>query len=118
MTANDTGIRPTEYRVLIRLDPVERKTAGGIYIPDATAERNQMAATKATILAVGGNAFEEWRDDPLPKPGDRVLISKFAGKAPETDDLVRICNDKDIIAVLENEAAENVKVGMSASLAA
>lgn len=96
-------IRPTEYRCLIRLDPVESKTIGGIILPDESRDRNQMAQTEATLVAKGGNAFEDW-GDPIPKEGDRVLVAKYAGDRPKTGDLGdlhRLCNDKDITAILE-----------------
>lgn len=96
---NPSGLVPVEYKVLIRLDPVEEKTMGGIIKP--TVEREQMAETYATLIAIGGNAFEDWKE-PLPKPGDRVVIDKYAGlppKAGDIQDLYRLCNDKDICAI-------------------
>lgn len=109
---NESAITPVEYKCLIRLDPVQEKTAGGILLPDDRKERDQMAATEATLLKVGGMAFHElsangqfvpWMD-PVPRPGQRVLVNKYAGQAPKSGDTrstVRLCNDKDIIAVME-----------------
>lgn len=100
--ANPTGIQPTEFRVLIRLDPVEEKTQGGVIIPEVRQDRDQMAETEATLIAVGGRAFEDF-GSPIPQVGDRVLVRKYAGETPKAGDptdLYRICNDKDIVAVL------------------
>lgn len=100
---NESGMRPVEYKVLVKLDPTEEKTAGGIIIPEQRQERNQMAETYATLIEVGGNAFEDWKP-PIPKPGDRILISKYAGQTPkagDTDDLYRLCVDKDVVAVVD-----------------
>lgn len=93
-------IIPVEYKVLIRLDVLQEKTAGGIILPDERRERDQMAQTEATLEAVGGNAFEDW-GEPKPKPGDRVLVTKYAGEAPKQgEDGLRLCMDKDICAIL------------------
>ncbi len=108
---NDTGIQPIEYKVLVRLDPVmPDKKIGSIFIPDEHIERQQMAGTEATLLSVGALAFTEtlpdgsWRRWPdAPRPGDRVLMDKYSGNPPKAGDienLVRICNDQDVLAVL------------------
>ena len=98
---NDTGIEPVDYCCVVRLDPAEEKTIGGIIIPDDRKDRSQMAATRATLLACGGNAFWDWKGR-IPAPGDRVEVSKYAGVTREADptDLVRIIKDKEILGVL------------------
>jgi co-chaperonin GroES (HSP10) len=99
---NPTGINPVEFKVLIMLDPVQGKTDGGIIRTDESQERQQAAATSATLVACGGNAFEDWNGK-IPVPGDRVLLNKFSGSPPKAGDfrnLYRLCNDKDICAVL------------------
>jgi chaperonin GroES len=94
-------IQPTEYRVLVKLDAVEEKTKGGIVLPGEVKNRRQMAQISATLLKVGGNAFENWQA-PVPKPGDRVLIAKYSGERPplEEDQVYALCNDRDVVAVL------------------
>jgi chaperonin GroES len=101
---NDTGISPVEFKVLVRVVETEEKTKGGIYIPQDTKERNDMAGTDAVLLAVGGNAFTnpDWIGV-IPKPGDKVKVAKYAGlmmKDTNGRDMLRLCNDKDISAVL------------------
>ena len=98
---NDTGIKPVEFRCIIRLIPVAEKTIGGIIIPDDRKDRSQMAATRATLLACGGNAFQDWKGY-KPVAGDLVEVSKYAGVTREADptDLVRIIQDKEILGVL------------------
>ena len=92
---------PVEYKVLICLDKLEERTVGGIIIPDERRDRDQMAQTEATLVAVGGNAFEDWKGT-IPKAGDRVLVAKYAGERPDKDESnpYRLCNDKDICAIL------------------
>ena len=98
---NDTDIEPVEFKCVIRLDPIEEKTVGGIIIPDPRRDRAQMAATRATLLACGGNAFEDWKGR-KPVAGDRVEVEKYAGVTREADptDLIRIIHDREILAVL------------------
>ncbi len=98
---NDTGIEPVEFKCVVRLDPKEEVTSGGIIIPEERRDRNQMAATEGTLLAVGGNAFMDW-EGRKPVPGDRVMVSKYAGIIREADptDLIRVVHDKEILAVL------------------
>ena len=94
-------IRPTEFRALVKLDPVETVTKGGIHIPDERRERNQMAQISGELIAAGGNAFQDWAD-PVPKVGDRVLIAKYAGDRPPIDEkeTYAVVNDKDIVAII------------------
>ena len=94
-------IQPVEYKVLIELDVLEEKTSMGIIIPANRLERDQMAQTRATLIAVGGNAFEDW-GDPKPKVGDRVLVQKYAGERPDrlqkgshAEDLCETCTGED-----------------------
>ena len=97
-------IVPVEYKVLIKLDEMQKTTSGGIIIPDERHERDQMAQTEATLIAVGGNAFEDWNGD-IPVVGDRVLVSKYAGERPNKDENnpYRLCVDKDICAIIRGD---------------
>ena len=96
-------IQPVEFKVLVKLIEIGEKTVGGIIIPDERHDRDQWAQTEAELIAVGGNAFEDWNEKgPIPKVGDRVLVSKYAGERPDKDESNphRICMDKDICAIL------------------
>lgn len=106
---NDSGLVPVEFKCVVLLDPVQTKSAGGIYIPDERKERDQEAQIEATLIAVGPKAFTEpdW-GDPQPQPGDRVLIEKYAGDAIRWKPAVenekkpfRIINDKAILAIIQ-----------------
>jgi chaperonin GroES len=99
---NDTGITPVEFKVLVRVIESEERTKGGIFIPQDVKERHDMAQTEGILLAVGGNAFEDWKGR-VPQVGDRVMIAKYAGLVKRDKDgreLLRVCNDKDLSAVL------------------
>lgn len=102
---NPSGIVPIEYRCLIQLDETETKTAGGIIIPDAVKDQKDVAQIQGTLVSVGALAFStpdegQWAD--APKPGDRVIIAKYAGLEVEGKDgrKYRIANDKDVAAVM------------------
>lgn len=103
VTVNTSGITPLEYRVLIKADSTERITEGGIVIPESIAEKQDMAQVKATVVAIGGNCFEDWKDPELPHAGSRVSTKKYAGFVIKGKDggEYRIVNDKDITALLD-----------------
>jgi len=103
---NDTGIKPLDYNCVVRLDALkdedgDQKSAGGIIIPQERSDRDQMAYTKATLLEAGPNAFKDFGDR-TPYPGDKIMVSKYAGITREADptDLIRVLKDKEILAVL------------------
>ena len=64
--------RPLHERVIVKLDEVSGRTAGGIIIPD---DAKQVANT-ATIVAVGPLVNTECEDL---KVGDHVIIQRMAG---------------------------------------
>ena len=97
---NDSGFAPFDTRVLVLPDQVADKI-GSILLPEVKKEREAWAMTKATLIAVGDNAFIEWGDAAdRPVPGDRVILAQYAGKQHEGDDgkQYRICKDEDILA--------------------
>jgi chaperonin GroES len=103
---NPSGINPTEYRVLVRPESVEEKTAGGIIIPDQTKDRDQYAVVKGTLVDVSPVAFSyaDWpAGSRVPAVGDKVVYEKYAGALLKGKDGVeyRVINDKDIHATLD-----------------
>jgi len=96
--------KPVEYKVLVKPEQTETMY-GNIIIPDAARDRQQIAQDKGEIVAVGGSCFEDW-GPPVPKVGDKILFSKYAGYRffdrdanPNTE--YRVVNDKDITMILE-----------------
>lgn len=104
---NTSGITPLDLRVLVKPDSAEKVTAGGIIIPDQTADQKKFAMQKGTLVAVGENAWEEAasRSPSFAKPaaGDRVLIAKYGGVRVEGLDKAEyiLMNDEDVIGRLE-----------------
>lgn len=103
---NQSGIHPVEYNVVIKPDPVEQKTKGGLILSDETLERNKHASTKGTLVALAPLAFDDaiWPSDTQkPQPGARVLISRYAGTFCEGLDgeEYRVVKDKDVMAIMD-----------------
>jgi chaperonin GroES len=70
-------IRPLHDRVVVERMEEERKTAGGIVIPDNAAEKPD----QGKVIAVGtGKILEDGKVRPLDvKVGDRILFGKYSG---------------------------------------
>ncbi len=102
--SNPSGIRPVEFKVVILPKAVEEKI-GSIIVPVEKQERDKYATMEGVIVAVSERSFSEadiWGSNP-PKAGDRVLFAKFAGLRRQGKDGkdYLVCNDKDVVAVLE-----------------
>jgi co-chaperonin GroES (HSP10) len=100
-----TGIRPVEYKALVLPDKVEDKSAGGMYLPEGVVTRQQYAQDRGVLVAHGEGFFKEL-PGPVPKIGDRVTFSKYAGSLMQVEKNgqrheYRLLNDKDICAILE-----------------
>jgi len=106
---NPSGIRPVEYKCLIKPyaihetdEAFKSARAAGIIVDENSTDREQAAQCVALLVAVGGNAFEDWKDDPVPQAGDRINIAKYAGVSVLGVDGrgYRLVSDKDIAGVL------------------
>jgi len=71
-------IRPLHDRVIVERLDEDRKSAGGIVIPDNAAEKPD----QGTVIAVGsGRILEDGKVRALDvKVGDRILFGKFSGQ--------------------------------------
>lgn len=107
MTVNVSGIRATEFNVVVRPEKVEEVSKGGVIIPEMARDKQQAAAVEGVVVHVSPLAFtyERWPEDgdPKPKVGDRVLYAKYSGMKRTGKDGVDyiILKDKDIAAVIE-----------------
>ncbi len=106
---NKSGIVPVEFKVLIQPDSMEKKTEGGIIRPDILQDREGWAQVKGTLVARGSRAFEDFGrgENKALVPGVRVYFRKYEGILMEGADgsEYRLCNDKDIGAIVTDEAA-------------
>ena len=93
-------IRPLHDRVIVKREEEERKSPGGIVIPDTAAEK----PIRGEVIAVGnGKILESGETRPLDlKVGDRVLFGKYSGTEVKVDgDEVLVMREDDVMAVLE-----------------
>ena len=93
-------LRPLHDRVIVKRVEQETKTASGIYIPDAAAEKPD----QGEILAVGnGKILESGEVRKMDvKVGDRVLFGKYAGQTVKVDGQeLLVMREEDIMGVLE-----------------
>lgn len=95
------NIRPLHDRVIIRRLEEDRKSAGGIVIPDTAAEKPM----KGEVVAAGpGKLSDDGKLRPLDvKRGDQVLFGKYSGTEVKMNgqDLV-VMREDDIMGVIEN----------------
>ncbi|SHH24976.1 chaperonin GroES [Hydrocarboniphaga daqingensis] len=92
------SLRPLHDRVIVKRLEEEKKSAGGILIPDSAAEK----PLRAEVIAVGpGKRTDDGKlQEPGVKKGDVVLIGKYSGTEVKIDgqDLV-VLREDDIMAV-------------------
>jgi len=105
---NTSGLAPVEYKILILPEKVEETDermksakAAGLVLIDQTTDREKQSQVKGKLVAIGGNAFEDWQGR-IPQVGDVVWYAKYAGYVvPGSDGQeYRLANDKDIAAVV------------------
>jgi chaperonin GroES len=92
-------IRPLHDRVIVKRIEEERKTAGGIVIPDSAAEKPD----QGEVLAIGtGKVMDDGKVRPLAvKVGDRVLFGKYSGSSVKMDgDELLVMREEDIMGVV------------------
>ena len=92
------SIKPLGDRVVVKPQPAEEKTAGGLFIPDTAKEKPQ----KGTIVAVGPGRVENGNKiDMTVKEGDTVLYGKYSGTEIELDsDDLLIMRESDILGIV------------------
>lgn len=92
------SLRPLHDRVIVKRLEEEKKSLGGIIIPDSAAEK----PLKAEVVAVGpGKRSDDGKIHAVDvKVGDTILIGKYSGTEVKVDgkDLV-ILREDDILAV-------------------
>ena len=93
-------IRPLHDRVIVKRLEEERKTASGIVIPDAAAEKPD----QGEVLSVGpGKRDDNGKHITLDvKVGDRILFGKYSGSDIKLDgDEYMIMREDEVLGVLD-----------------
>lgn len=96
------NLRPLHDRVIVKRLDIETKTASGIVLPEAAAEKPD----QGEILAIGnGKILEDGKVRPLAvKVGDRVLFGKYAGQAVKVEgEELLVMREEDLFAVVESK---------------
>ena len=107
ITAKEKLPEPSGWRILILPYRGKGKTAGGIYIPDSTVDREALATVCGYVVKVGPLAYkdkEKFGDsEPWCKEGDWVIFGRYAGSRFKIDGgEVRLLNDDEILATINN----------------
>ncbi len=94
------NIRPLHDRLIVKREAEERKSPGGIFIPDTATEK----PTFGKVIAVGKGKVLENGEVRAPdvKAGDKILFGKYSGTEVKVDgeELV-VMREEDVMAVVE-----------------
>ena len=93
-------IRPLHDRVIVKRIEEERKSAGGIVIPDTAAEKPD----QGEVVAVGkGKKDDQGKLIPLDvKVGDKILFGKYSGQTVKVKgEELLVMREEDIMGVIE-----------------
>ena len=86
-------VKPIGDRVLVKMEQVEEKTAGGIFIPQTAQEKTQAGV----VVAVGDD-----KDAIKVKKGDKIMYDKYAGTNVTIDGVEHLLMKmQDILATIE-----------------
>ncbi len=84
-------IKPMGDRVLVKMEQIQEKSAGGIFIPQTAQEKTQIAH----VLEIGDD------ETITVKKGDKVMYDKYAGTSVKTEgEEYLILHMTDILAVI------------------
>jgi co-chaperonin GroES (HSP10) len=107
---NESGWVATGDRIIVLTDRAPTKSAGGIQFTDESKETHDAAAITGVLIAMGDDAFT-WNGDRTrkyegqkPKPGERVMFTKYAGEILYGNDekLYRVMEDRAVGAVMRD----------------
>ena len=94
------NIRPLHDRLIVKREAEERKSPGGIVIPDTATQK----PTFGKVIAVGkGKSLEDGEIRPLDvKVGDKILFGKYSGTEVKMggEELI-VMREEDVMAVVE-----------------
>jgi chaperonin GroES len=93
------NLRPLHDRLIVKRLEEEKKSAGGILIPDSAAEK----PSKGEVIAVGpGKRTDDGKIHALDlKVGDKILFGKYSGTEVKVDGSdYLVMREDDVMAVL------------------
>ena len=95
-----TKVRPLGDKVLVRRVEAEKKTKGGIVLPDTAKEK----PAEGMVLAIGdGKLLESGERAKFQvKKGDRILFSSYGGSEITVDgEELLVMGEDDVLAIIE-----------------
>lgn len=116
-THNGSGIIPMQFKLVVKMEAIEEKTDGGVYLPDQAKDKKSFEITRGTLVAAGPAAFSDYDQFPehsrIPQVGDRLWLNKYAGH--QVKDKVqstiayRIIEDTDIVGIVDDSTDDAQK---------
>ncbi len=94
------NIRPLHDRLIVKREAEERKSPGGIVIPDTATEKPILGK----VIAVGkGKSLEDGKIRPLDvNVGDKILFGKYSGTEVKMEgNELLVMREEDVMAVIE-----------------
>lgn len=104
--SNESGLEPAGHAVLC-VPFLPELTDSILATPEHVLALELMREMRATVIELGEEAYKD--RTPRCKPGDNVLISKFAGvicKGPLDGKIYRLCNDEDVFCRLRGDLSK------------
>ena len=96
--------QPVGYRLLVIPYYLGAQTKGGIYLPDATRDRESFATVAGYVVKIGPDAYKDENKFPTGawcSEKTWVLMGRYAGNRFKVENLdVRLINDDNIIATI------------------
>ena len=92
-------LKPLFDRVVVKVMEPEEESVGGIFLPTAAKEKQEIA----TVVAVGEGGLIDGKEVKMVvKVGDKVVFAKYAGSEFKIDgEEVVIIKQSDILAIVE-----------------
>lgn len=96
-------LRPLADHVIVKVVPIEEKTASGIFLPDTAVKEKPM---QGEVIAVGpGKVYDNGKRVPIDvKKGDAVVFAKYCGTEIKFDGTpYLVLSERDLLAVIEKK---------------
>src|SRR5215217_8242511 len=94
------NIRPLHDRLIVKREAEERRSAGGIVIPDNATEKPLFGK----VVAVGkGKVLDNGQSRaPAVKAGDKILFGKYSGTEVKLEgEELLVMREEDVMAIVE-----------------
>ncbi len=105
---NQSGIKPTEFKVLVQPIKVDEKTKGGIILP-GTARANEYKLAKVLAVGPGHLLPAGTYATPPVEVGDYVILGPAAGISIQFDgETVLMADADEVLAILNRQEATRV----------